>query len=294
MEDKIISFSKFIKDEIINFQWSEKDLSILFYAFLRSNGTYRQGNYIVTTTLIKWEVFFNNLFLKNYGLEIKPIKSKTMIKYIINDPLFLEKFATNLGELVIESLSENKAYIAGTFLGKGWVSSPSSRFYHCEVRVRNLYHSLDVQEAFDGLGIKISTTKKNKWYYTYIKKSGEISKLISAVNASQAVMYFEDSRIERDFVATFKKMESIENYNLEKSFNSSEKHIKAVKKILNSNKFDALNINMKEIINLRIEEPTHSLSELQMDFNERNNTDYSKSTINNWLNKLLLISKDIK
>lgn len=285
-----ISFSEYIKNEILEYNWEERQLEILFYSFLRTNGTMRGGTYKVTTSLIKWEKKFNELFLKFYGVKVTPIRTKTLIKYTITDPIFNEKFTSQFGELVINSLEDNKAYIAGAFIGKGWLNKPSSRFYHCELRVRNLAHSLDIQEAFDGIGIKTITINKNKWFYTYIKKAADISNLIRAVNASQSLMFFEDSRIERDFVATFKKMESIENYNFKKTYDTSEKQIKAIKKLKKMPTYNSLKKEWVDLMELRIEKPLYSLSELEMEFNKRHDTFFSKSTINNWLNNIIKIS----
>ncbi len=291
MEREEISFSYLIKNEILEYSWTKEQLGILFFSLLRTNGTFKKSNYVFSTTLLNWEDKITKLFETYYGLKLKPIKQKTQLKYVIEDPDFLENFANEIGNLVIESQEDLKAYLAGAFVGKGWISSPATRFYHFELRVRNLPHSLDIQEAMDSLGIRTSTIKKNGWYYTYVKKSMEIANLISAFNASQSVMIFEDARISRDFVSTFKKMESIEGYNYQKSHETSLKQCEAINKIKGTILENSLSKNERQIMELRLELPDHSLSELQYEYNVRYDNEISKSTINNWLNKICNIAK---
>lgn len=286
MKKKDISFSQFIKNEILEYDWTDEQLSILFFSFLRTNGTFKKSNYIFSTTQIKWEKKITEMFLKFYGLKVKPQRQKTQLKYIITDADFLERFANEIGNLIIDNEDGLKAYLAGSFVGKGWISSPETRFYHFELRVRNLSHSLDIQEAVDSLGIKTTTLQKNGWYYTYVKKSIEISNLISAFNASQSMMIFEDARISRDFIATYKKMESIENYNYQKSIENSNKQCEAIELVKGSPLENALSKREKEIMNLRLKFPNYSLSELQMEYNDKYDAEISKSTVSNWLKKI--------
>lgn len=291
MAKEDISFSHFIKDEILEYDWTDKELSILFFSFLRTNGTFKRSKYIFTTTLLNWEDKITKMFERYYSLKLKPIKQSTQLKYEITDSDFLESFAKEIGNLIVNNENELKAYIAGAFVGKGWISSPKTRFYHFEIRVRHMAHSLDIQEAMDSLGIRTTTLQKNGWFYTYVKKSMEISNLISAFNASQSMMIFEDARISRDFIATYKKMGSIEGYNHQKSHENCIKQLNSINLIKGTILENSLSAREKSIMDLRIEFPEYSLSEMQLEYNQRNNLEVSKSTINNWLRKICNIAE---
>jgi|GEM_PF-3235903 len=93
-------------------------------------------------------------------------------------------------------------------------------------------------------------------------------------------MIFEDARIERDFLATYKKMESIEAYNFEKTKKSAEEQIQFINKVLNSELKKELSVDQKRIASLRIKNPLFSLLELQMEFNTKYKKNVSRSTIN--------------
>ncbi|MCK5867665.1 MAG: DNA-binding protein WhiA [Mycoplasmataceae bacterium] len=283
------SFTSFIRNEIINYNWTKEQLGILFFSFLKTIGTLKDDKYIFKTSLIEHEDKINKLFKEFYSLELIPSKTKNFLKYEVCNEDSIDLFLSEFESKILKNSKENKSYIAGAFLGKGWISSSNSRFYHCEFRVKDLSHSLDIQEVINGFGVKTSTTLKDNWYYTYIKRATDISTIISSFNASQALMIFEDSRIERDFVSTFRKMESIEGYNLKKIENSARKQIDIIDKIFLEGKENLLSDNQIKIAKLRIEKPKYSLLELQMEFNFRFEQDVSKSTINFWLKKIIEI-----
>lgn len=275
----------------MNFNWDDNQLEVLFYSFLRTNGIFSGGCYILTTTLKRWEEKINEMFLKFYLLKIEPIRTKTLLKYKICDKEFIKIIIEKFGKVLIEDHEEIKAYISGLFLGKGWISSLNSKNYHFEIRVRTLDHSLDVQEVFDEIGIKTITIKKNKWFYTYIKKTMDISNSIKAMNAYKAVINFEDVRIERDFISTYKKMNTIEKVNLDKIAKTFKKHQMAIKKLNELDFFKKINSKYKKISILRLQNPYFSLSELQMKYNQIYNENISRSTINNWLNEIIKLSQ---
>lgn len=286
------SFSKFIKNEILEYNWPIDQLEILFNSFLVINGNFKNDIFTLKTSLLNWEEKILSLFKEFYDIVPKVENNNNLLNFKIKNPDFISKFNKISEKIIINNIEKNKAYIAGAFVGKGWINLPSSRFYHCEIRTKDENNSLLLQDSLNKIGIKSTTIIKKSWYYTYIKKSLEISNLIRAVKAFESLMIFEDKRIERDFLATYKKMESIETYNFKKSEEFSQKQIESIKKILNTQAFNSLDIKKINLAKLRIEKPNYSLSELQIEYNNRNNKNYSKSTINNWLNLIVNLEKN--
>lgn len=286
MENKI-SFAEYIKNEILDFDWDEKQLSILFYSFLKTNGVFRADNFIVGTSLFSKKEFIQSLFKKIFNTEPKVEVLKTKINFIINDKDFIDQFYKFESNLKLKKDLDWMAYIAGAFIGKGWISRPSSRSYHMEFRIGSIDHSLNLQEAIDSLGIKTTTVSKGRWYVTYIKRSMSLADLLRAMQAHQAMMIFEEERINRDFSASYSKMESIEEYNLGKTREVSKKQIAAIEKLQQSQVWTTVKKDKKLIAELRVEKKSYSLSDLQYTFNSRHGKNVSKSTINNWLKSLV-------
>ncbi len=285
MKNKI-SFAEFIKNEILDFNWEDKQLRILFFSFLQANGIMKGDRFIIGTSLLSKESLFIKLFKQLYNIDIEVERLETKIKFSTSDKEFIQKFHDEENSILLEDDLSSMAYVAGAFVAKGWISRPSSRSYHLEFRLGTIEQSLNLQESIDSLGIKSTTLKKGKWYLTYIKKSMSLSDLLKAMQAHQAMMIFEEERISRDFTASLAKMESIEQYNYERTMAVSQEQIKAIKSLKKNGMFKTLNDDKRNLAELRIEKPEYSLSDLQYTFNEKFDKDVSKSTINNWLHSL--------
>ncbi len=289
MENKI-SFAEFIKNEIIDSNWEDRQLGILFYSFLRTNGVFRKDKFVVGTSLILKKEFFLKQFKKYYELVPDIIELETKTNFVISDKEFIDKYYKQERELSLETDEDRMAYVAGAFIGKGWVSRPSSRSYHMEFRIGAMDHSLNLQESIDSLGVKTTTVTKGRWLVTYIKRSISLADLLRAMKAPQSMMAFEEERISRDFVSSLSKMESIEEYNLEKTIRISRKQINAIEKLSKSDIWKTIKSDLRNIAEIRKDKPNYSLADLQYTFNSKHEKDVSKSTINNWLKTLVEMS----
>lgn len=102
---------------------------------------------------------------------------------------------------------------------------------------------------------------KNK-YAIYIKEGEEISKFIALIGANKAVMKFEEIRVQKEMRGKVNRLVNCETANLNKTINASIEQISAIKKLKDTGKFSQLNDNLKEIANLRLENPNMSLVDL--------------------------------
>lgn len=130
---------------------------------------------------------------------------------------------------------------------------------------------------------------KNK-YSIYIKDGEEISKFLALIGAGKAVMKFEEIRITKEMRGKVNRLVNCETANLNKTINASIEQISAIKKLKESKKFNKLNDNLKEIANLRLENPDMSLVELGKLLKEP----LGKSGVNYRLKKIIEIANDIK
>lgn len=102
---------------------------------------------------------------------------------------------------------------------------------------------------------------KNK-YAIYIKEGEEISKFLALIGANKAVMKFEEIRVQKEMRGKVNRLVNCETANLNKTINASIEQISAIKKLKDTGKFSQLNDNLKEIANLRLENPNMSLVDL--------------------------------
>lgn len=287
------SFTDFIKYEILNFSWEKNEKRNLILSFL----------------------YFSKLKLKNNKLSLKIYLSENSInnlKKLINEVIFPEKlditntknfFILNIefndienllssfiNTIELKNINDVKPILSGLFLAKGTMTSPTSKFYHFELSFKDEIIFKLLKKIFRILNIKFSIYKKENKYHFYIKKATYISDLLKVMNASNALLYFEDQRIARDFISLTKKTESVEKYNKIKTHTAVEKQINAIKKLKIEKRFNKLSENLKNLANLRLKNPEDSLSDLSYKYNLIYKTNISRSTINSWIKKIILFS----
>lgn len=128
---------------------------------------------------------------------------------------------------------------------------------------------------------------KNK-YSIYIKEGEEISKFLALIGANKAVMKFEDVRVQKEMKGKVNRLVNCETANLNKTINASIEQIAAIRKLQKTGKFNKLNDNLKEIANLRLENPDMPL----VDLGKLLKNPVGKSGVNYRLKKIMEIAND--
>lgn len=145
-----------------------------------------------------------------------------------------------------------------------------------------------VEEILKILGVNVKEIELKNKYSIYIKEGEEISKILAVIGASKAVLKFEDIRVKREMRGKVNRLVNCETANLNKTINASIEQIAAIKKLKKEGNFNKLNDNLKEIANLRIENPDMSLIELGKLLKEP----VGKSGVNYRLKKIIEIANN--
>ena len=156
---------------------------------------------------------------------------------------------------------EKRAFIRGLFMGAGSVNNPENK-YHLEIIVANEENLWMVKELLENLGIHIKILQTKQKNSLYLKEGEEISRFLALISANKAVMQFEDIRVQREMRGKVNRLVNCESANLNKTINASIEQIAAIRKLKQDGKFNKLDENLKEIANLRLENPDMPLSEL--------------------------------
>ncbi len=119
-----------------------------------------------------------------------------------------------------------------------------------------------LNKILEHLGIACKKMLNENKYSIYIKEGEEISKFLALIGANRAVMKFEDIRVQKEMRSKVNRLVNCETANLNKTINASIEQIAAIKKLKQTGKFNKLNDNLKEIANLRLENPDMSLIDL--------------------------------
>ena len=226
------------------------------------------------------EVVENQLEIKsNVDFEdIKTISSGQSEKLVQND--------INNKLIVIENDNCKRAIVRGAFLGAGSINNPS-RTYHLEINLSTKDNMEFLDEILKQCNIRCKKLENNN--SIYLKDGEEISSIIALFGASSSVLKFEDIRVQKEMNGKVNRIVNCQSANLNKTLNASVEQIDAIRRLQQSNKFNNLDDNLKEIALIRLEYPDMSLVELGKKLKEP----LGKSGVNYRLKRIIKIAEDL-
>ena len=154
-----------------------------------------------------------------------------------------------------------KWLIRGTYLGAGSINNPEKK-YHLEIGIAQKEDAERLIQYLKLFGIKSNVIEKGNQYSIYIKDGEEISKFLALVGANKSVLKFEAIRVQREMNNKINRIVNCETANLNKTINASIEQVEAIRKLKQSGNFERLDEPLKEIAELRLENPNASLIEL--------------------------------
>lgn len=211
--------------------------------------------------------------------DIKTISSGQSEKLVQND-------INNNKLIVIENDNCKRAIVRGAFLGAGSINNPS-RTYHLEINLSTKNNMEFLDEILKQCNIRCKKLENNN--SIYLKDGEEISSIIALFGASSSVLKFEDIRVQKEMNGKVNRIVNCQSANLNKTLNASVEQIDAIRRLQQSNKFNNLDDNLKEIALLRLEYPDMSLVELGKKLKEP----LGKSGVNYRLKRIIKIAEDL-
>jgi len=151
--------------------------------------------------------------------------------------------------------------IRESFIKKGFVNDPNKE-YHLEILFKSKKKADELKDIIANFGIDIKSTKKGSDYMLYLKEGEEISSFLALMGATKAVLKFEEIRVIKDTRNNINRIVNCETANLNKTINAAVKQIDDIKKLKRKKKFESLPENLKEVANLRLENPDSTYEEL--------------------------------
>ena len=269
----------------------KEELSKLSNLSNKKEVEYELKGYLLTTNAVKVENTYKYSTENEYNINrfAKLLKNMNINKFEINLQGKIYSIIVNaktieriINKIEIEEIEneELKALIRGIFLGSGSISTPENS-YHLEYEVKNIE---EVKEILEKTGIKFKIMK-NK---IYVKEGEEISKFLAYIGANKSVLRFEEIRVQRDMNNKVNRLVNCKTANLNKVINASVEQISAIKKLKETGEFEKLDDLLKEIANLRLENPEMSLIELGQNLQKP----IGKSGVNYRLKKIIDLSKE--
>lgn len=198
-------------------------------------------------------------------------------------------FNSEIPEELIGRDDKRRAYLRGVFLGGGSISDPL-KSYHLEIVTNSEIHAELVQQLIGVYGIEAKLSYRKENILVYLKESNQISDFLALIGAHEAMMEFENIRINKTMRNEVNRLVNCETANLNKSVNAAQKQIQLIKEIESIVGIDALPESLKSIALLRINNPESSLKEL----GELMKPPIGKSGVNHRMRRIEAFAETIK
>ncbi len=306
-----MSFTMNIKEEISSMEYPVLENIAELSGFIRSNYKYSidrielvTENKIVATRIL-------NLVKEVYGVEgtleerklgnfnnkkIYVITIDNKVEMILKDLSLIDEdnnFIETPKEYITGSIEEEKAYIRGSFLAKGSITDPASQ-YHLELLYDNKYEAVFVQRLLNEFDLNCKIIIRDTKYMVYIKEAEKISDFLKVIGAYKSVLYFEDTRIKKEYINKTNRLNNCEQANMDKVIMTADTQIKEINYIDEVLGLDMLDEKLIETCNYRVKYPEASLGELANIISIETNKKVTKSGLNHRLRKIKEIYERLK
>ncbi|WP_419775472.1 DNA-binding protein WhiA [Ignavigranum ruoffiae] len=245
-----------------------------------------KDNYQVESELIvrrKMKLKKNNVYI---------VRCRQNVDNLLKDLEIFDglRISTAIPLSIKEDEQKMRSYLRGAFLAGGSVNNPESNNYHLEIYSNYDSHNLDICALMNQFNINAKTIDRRNGHITYLKEAEKISDFLAIIGASSAVLKFEDIRIVRDMRNSVNRLVNMENANMNKTIDASQKQLEAIRLIEQHYGLDSLPDKLQVMAEFRLANPDMSLKEL----GERvPGGPISKSGVNHRLRKIIKIAEEI-
>lgn len=281
-----MSFSADIKKEISeinNLNNKNQVRAELSGYILGSNYTENNGSAKIVTE-IECNIFRLNKLLENLHIKYTTTnKGKNFIsEWDISN-------RDNIVDIDIENEDIKKAVVRGAFMASGSINEPSKK-YHLEILFSAKENANYIFYIIESFGVECKVIKRKEKYALYIKDGEEISKFLALIGAKRAVLNYEEIRIIREMRSNVNRLVNCETANINKTINVAVSQITDINFLKENNKFEELPESLKEIAEIREQNPDKSLLEL----GKLLKNPIGKSGVNHRLKKIQEIAQELR
>lgn len=180
------------------------------------------------------------------------------------------------------------AFFAGAFLACGMISDPQ-KDYRLEFDISSKKRAQDLALLLEENLSKPFISMRKSSYVVYYRDSSVIEDFLNLIGAKSTIFDLMNAKIEKNMRNALTRQQNYTLANLKKTVDISVTHIQAINKLKENGMYEKLADDIKEIADLRIENPDDSLSTLA----EISGGKYGKSYINRRLRKIIELADKI-
>ncbi|TVP94402.1 MAG: DNA-binding protein WhiA [Acholeplasmatales bacterium] len=220
---------------------------------------------------------------------------KDKVHTVINELALMDEtrgFARTIDEMLTIRPCCRRAYVRGAFLASGSINHPGSSSYHAEFTVPSESLAEALKDLLNTFDLNARHLEKKRHHIVYLKESEKIADLLRIMDASQALLKFENERIQRDFVNSITRVMNMEIANQNKTLQAANHQLKQIAVLENLVEPDTLPETVRQAIFLRKTYPEASLLELSELSGQHYNRTISKSGLNHRFRNIDAMAKE--
>lgn len=199
-----------------------------------------------------------------------------------------EGFIDSFSDIEDVSLDDIKSFLKIAFIYKGSINDPQ-RGYNLEIIAREEKELRLIKESMDTFDLNAKINDRGDYYIVYIKDSDKISDFLAIIGANRSLFELENVRAMKSIRNNINRQTNFDKANIDRTVKASLRQVDAIKLVIESDKYEKLSSEMKEIASLRLENPYLSIEEL----GEMMDPPMTKSKVNYRLQKFIKLSEEL-
>lgn len=173
----------------------------------------------------------------------------------------LDAIAKEAPEFLLTNDCCKRAYLRGAFLSAGFINDPE-KAYHLEIVCQDEFSAEMLKEILEDFNIDAKSTTRRKYYVVYVKDADTIQDVLNVLEAHRALMDFVNVRITKDVRNDINRRNNFDVSNIQKASKAGSKQIEEIIFIRDTEGLSVLPEGIREIAELRLDNPDSSLTEL--------------------------------
>lgn len=274
----MLLFCRRFSAEEIQFQ-TENRLAADMFSRLSDKIIGRSGTVSISETKKK-----NGSSLYSLTVPAEPDREELIFRFRISSSKLIHR--------IQEDIIDNNnvfAFLAGAFISCGSVTEPIKE-YHLEFAVPFEELCTDLKKLLERLGIMSKYVERKGLYVLYFKGSEDIEDMLTLMGATKSSIELMNVKILKDVRNKANRIANCDAANIERTLKASEKQIEDIEYIMNTEGLESLTPELRNMAELRLENPDVSLKEL----GEMLDKPVGRSGANHRLKKLMEIADQIR
>lgn len=302
----MVSFSRVVKEEVVFNDFELCCQKAMLCAIIKINGTLSLSSYGLSLTIrtenAKIASKIHKMLKEAYNPQIEFLVSRKMrlkknnvyilkvtkAREILDDLSLMDGLGFNLipNASILENECCIRAYLAGAFLSCGSVNNPETSNYHLEMSFNEKEFAEFIATTMNNFELNAKIIKRRNKYVVYLKSSEKIGDFLRAIGASQSVMHFESTRIDRNMSNTVNRWNNCDIANEIKSMATANKQIDDINTVEMFMGLDMLDEKTRIVALIRKKYPEMTLNELTEIYYEETGQTISKSGLHHRFKKI--------